>query len=103
FALAKKAAEVFEADPAVEGLVLAKHGIFTFGGDAREAYERMIAMVTRAEERLSKNRKSVFAAAPLPKMLASIATVAPILRGACAEADANIEGAWRRLVLDFRT
>ena len=33
FALAKKAAEVFEADPAVEGLVLAKHGIFTFGAD----------------------------------------------------------------------
>ena len=43
FGLAKKAAEVFEAKPAVEGLVLLKHGIFTFGDDAREAYERMIA------------------------------------------------------------
>ena len=103
FALAQKAAEVFEADPAVEGLVLAKHGIFTFGGDAREAYERMIAHVTRAEERLAKNRKSVFAAAPLPKTLASVAAVGPILRGACAEEDAKNEGAWRRLVLDFRS
>ena len=36
FALAKTAAEVFEADPEVEGLILAKHGIFTFGGTARE-------------------------------------------------------------------
>ncbi len=46
FGLAKAAAEVFEADPAVEGLVLVKHGIFSFGADAREAYERMIALVT---------------------------------------------------------
>jgi rhamnose utilization protein RhaD (predicted bifunctional aldolase and dehydrogenase)/NAD(P)-dependent dehydrogenase (short-subunit alcohol dehydrogenase family) len=100
FALAKKAAEVYDADPAVEGLVLAKHGIFTFGADAREAYERMIAMVTRAEERLVTNRKTVFVASPL---LASVAAVAPILRGACAEKDAKSEGAWRRLVLDFRS
>ncbi|HEX4195719.1 MAG TPA: class II aldolase/adducin family protein, partial [Stellaceae bacterium] len=103
FALAQKAAEVFEADPAVEGLVLAKHGIFTFGADAREAYERMIQMVTRAEERLAKNRKAMFAAAKLPKILASVAAVAPILRGACSERDAKSEGAWRRLVLDFRS
>ena len=33
FALAKTAAEMFEADPAVEGLMLLKHGIFTFGDD----------------------------------------------------------------------
>ena len=31
------------------GLILHKHGIFTFGDDAREAYERMIEMVTIAE------------------------------------------------------
>src|SRR5215468_2554724 len=31
FQLAKKAAEIFDDDPAVEGLVLLKHGIFTFG------------------------------------------------------------------------
>ena len=103
FALAKKAAEVYEADPTVEGLVLVKHGIFTFGATAQEAYDRMIAMVTRAEERLAKDRKSFFAAAKLPGQLASVATVAPILRGACAEPDAKNEGAWRRLVLDFRT
>src|SRR3954464_12469482 len=65
FLLAKKAAEIFEADPAVEGLVLIKHGIFTFGDTAREAYERMIAMVSLAEERLAHRRKTVFAVAPL--------------------------------------
>ena len=50
FALAKKAAEVFEKNPNVEGLILDKHGIFTFGNDAREAYERMIEFVTLAED-----------------------------------------------------
>ena len=29
----RRAADVFDADPAVEGLVLLKHGIFTFGDD----------------------------------------------------------------------
>ena len=46
FGLAKAAAQVFDADPSVEGLILVKHGIFSFGADAREAYERMIALVT---------------------------------------------------------
>jgi rhamnose utilization protein RhaD (predicted bifunctional aldolase and dehydrogenase)/NAD(P)-dependent dehydrogenase (short-subunit alcohol dehydrogenase family) len=103
FDLAKKAGEVFAANPDVEGLVLIKHGIFTFGGSAREAYERMIAMVTRAEERLSQGRKVVFAAAPIPARLASLAEVAPILRGACSLPDGKVDGAWRRLILDFRT
>src|ERR1700741_3964996 len=61
FRLAQKAAEVFEADPAVEGLVLLKHGIFTFGETAQEAYERMIAAVSLAEGRLAHRRKTVFA------------------------------------------
>ena len=46
FGLAKESADVFDKNPKVEGLILDKHGIFTFGKDAREAYERMIEMVT---------------------------------------------------------
>src|SRR6266436_3183187 len=80
FLLAKKAAEVFEADPAVEGLVLLKHGVFTFGDTAQEAYERMIAAVSLAEERLMHRRKMVFAAARLPGAVARPAEVAPNLR-----------------------
>src|SRR4051812_10898792 len=97
FALAKKLAEVYAAAPAVEGLILLKHGIFTFGADAREAYERMIALVTLAEQRLAKNRKAVFATAlPLEPPLAP-GEVAPILRGAASLRDEKIEGAWHRL------
>src|SRR4030081_3825686 len=58
FLLAKKAAEVLEADPEVDGLILLKHGVFSFGDSAREAYERMIAIVTLAEERLQRGRNS---------------------------------------------
>src|SRR5216684_392041 len=50
FRLAKQAAAIHDADPGVEGLILLKHGIFTFGHSAREAYERMI----RSEEHTSE-------------------------------------------------
>jgi rhamnose utilization protein RhaD (predicted bifunctional aldolase and dehydrogenase)/NAD(P)-dependent dehydrogenase (short-subunit alcohol dehydrogenase family) len=102
FALAKLAADVYDAKTDVEGLILHKHGIFTFGDSAREAYERMIALVTLAEERLRKNRKAVFATAQLPQAIAPLAAVAPVLRGACSLKDDTVEGAWRRLILDFR-
>jgi rhamnose utilization protein RhaD (predicted bifunctional aldolase and dehydrogenase)/NAD(P)-dependent dehydrogenase (short-subunit alcohol dehydrogenase family) len=103
FLLAKKAAEVFEGDPSVEGLVLLKHGVFTFGDTAQQAYERMIEAVSLAEERLAHRRKTVFAAAALPSSIAGAAEVAPILRGACAIADPAGSGAWKRLILDFRS
>src|SRR6516162_3824383 len=103
FLLAKKAAETFEADPAVEGLVLLKHGVFTFGDTAQEAYERMIAAVSLAEVELERRRKTVFAAARLPAAIAGAAEVAPILRGACAIADPAGSGAYRRFILEFRS
>ncbi len=102
FLLAKKAAEVYEAAPAVEGLVLLKHGVFSFGDTARDAYERMVAIVTLAEERLARGRKSVFAAASAPDRVADAAEVAPILRGACALPDPAGPSLYNRFVLDFR-
>jgi len=102
FQLAKKAAEVFEGDPAVEGLVLLKHGIFTFGETAQDAYERMIAAVSLAEERLTRRRETVFTGVRLPAGVAGAAEVAPILRGACAIADPGGSGAFKRFILEFR-
>jgi NAD(P)-dependent dehydrogenase (short-subunit alcohol dehydrogenase family)/ribulose-5-phosphate 4-epimerase/fuculose-1-phosphate aldolase len=103
FGLAKESADVFEQNPNVEGLILDKHGLFTFGDSAREAYERMIEMVTLAEERLAKNRKAVFVGAALPNEIGALAEIAPILRGATALPDPKIQGAWKRLILEFRT
>jgi rhamnose utilization protein RhaD (predicted bifunctional aldolase and dehydrogenase)/NAD(P)-dependent dehydrogenase (short-subunit alcohol dehydrogenase family) len=102
FGLAKKTIEVFERAGPVEGLILGKHGIVTFGATAREAYERMIEMVSLAETFIAQRRKPAETAAAAPRKHAELAAVAPIVRGACSEKDKTIEGAWRRLVVEFR-
>ena len=38
------------------GMVLLSHGIFSFGADARESYERMIELVSMAEEYLQRKK-----------------------------------------------
>jgi len=102
FGLAKKAVEAFERAKPNDGLILSKHGIVTFGDSARQAYERMIEMVTLAEDFIARNRKTVAVARPEGSSTAVLADVAPIVRGACSEKHPQIEGAWRRLVLEFR-
>jgi rhamnose utilization protein RhaD (predicted bifunctional aldolase and dehydrogenase)/NAD(P)-dependent dehydrogenase (short-subunit alcohol dehydrogenase family) len=101
FDLAKKAKEVFEANPDCEGLVLHKHGIFSFGSTAREAYDRMIAFVGMAERRLAKGGVKRPASATLPDKLASAADIAPILRGLVAM-PLDDEGRITRMVLAHR-
>jgi rhamnose utilization protein RhaD (predicted bifunctional aldolase and dehydrogenase)/NAD(P)-dependent dehydrogenase (short-subunit alcohol dehydrogenase family) len=103
FGLAKEAARAFAAAPGAIGLILHKHGIFTFGETAREAYERMIEMVSLAETALRQGRRAVFATAQLPQAVMPLAEVAPVVRGACSLPDERNEGAFRRLILDFRT
>ena len=103
FGLAKAMKDAFDKSPKVDGIVLLKHGIFSMGENAREAYERMIALVTMAEQRLAKNRRNVFVPAKLPASLAAPAEVAPILRGLVAEPIDARDGVFRRLVLDFRS
>jgi len=102
FGLAKMSKQVFEAHPHVEGLLLARHGFFTMGATAKEAYERMIHYVTLAEKRIAKGKKSVFTGVALPKKLASPAEIGPILRGVLAEPVDAEAGRWRRFVLDRR-
>ncbi len=101
FGLAKEAARVFEAKPDVEGLILHKHGIFTFGKDAREAYERMIEMVSLAESRLRQGRPVVFQVRQIDGAIASAAEIAPIIRGAAAIKHEDAEPT--RFIADFRT
>jgi rhamnose utilization protein RhaD (predicted bifunctional aldolase and dehydrogenase)/NAD(P)-dependent dehydrogenase (short-subunit alcohol dehydrogenase family) len=103
FGLAVQAASIYELKPKLEGLILQKHGIVTFGSSARESYERMIEMVSLAEDRLAKNRKAVFVPAPIPGPVAPLAEIAPVLRGIASIKDEHVEGAWRRPILAFRT
>jgi rhamnose utilization protein RhaD (predicted bifunctional aldolase and dehydrogenase)/NAD(P)-dependent dehydrogenase (short-subunit alcohol dehydrogenase family) len=54
FDLARLCARLYpeQAGPQTIGMVLINHGIFSFGETARESYERMIQLVTLAEEYL---------------------------------------------------
>jgi rhamnulose-1-phosphate aldolase/alcohol dehydrogenase len=103
FGLAKKTKEIFDQDPTVEGMVMLKHGIFSFADDAKTAYDRMIEFVSMAEERLQKNRRNVFAVrSGLPKKVADAADVAPVLRGLNA-LPGKRNGDWTRWVFEFRS
>ena len=103
FGLAKAAAEIAEADPDCEGLILLKHGVFSFGATAQESYERMIALVDMAERRLASGARKPLVQAVLPEALARPAEVAPLLRGLIANPLAPEDGRYQRFVLSFRS
>jgi len=58
FELARLCAEEFSRQTGknTTGMVLMNHGIFSFGETARQSYERMIELVTRAEDYLAKHK-----------------------------------------------
>ncbi|MEK1874839.1 MAG: class II aldolase/adducin family protein, partial [Rhizobium altiplani] len=100
FALAKAAAEVFDRDPSVEGLILDKHGIFTFADTAKQAYDRMIHYVTLAEDYVRRRGKTPFTSGRLPQQTAAANEIAAMLRGAVAVARG--EGRFDRMISEFR-
>ncbi|MBO6637746.1 MAG: bifunctional aldolase/short-chain dehydrogenase [Roseitalea sp.] len=86
FALAKKAAEVFEADPDVEGLILLNHGHFTFGETAKESYDRVIDHTNRVEQWLAdkaggRTFETTVHRVRVPEDAVLAADVLPVLRG----------------------
>jgi rhamnose utilization protein RhaD (predicted bifunctional aldolase and dehydrogenase)/NAD(P)-dependent dehydrogenase (short-subunit alcohol dehydrogenase family) len=63
----------------VDGMILMNHGVFTFDDDARRSYEKMIAIVTKAEDYIAEktralpNTESDFKSPPeLPRQIAVI-------------------------------
>tara|TARA_R110002110_G_scaffold376568_1_gene586478 strand:- start:53391 stop:55436 length:2046 start_codon:yes stop_codon:yes gene_type:complete len=101
FALAKACAQVHAKHPGVEGLILLKHGIFTFGESAEEAYGRMIDLVSMAERRLRTGRRNpVFVSRKASSNPPKVADIAPRLRGMLAQADGEKP---TRFVMTFRT
>lgn len=66
FKLVRLCAGLFpQLTDSTQGMILLKHGAFTFGQTARESYERMIALVSKAEAYLT--RKVVPVALPPAK------------------------------------
>jgi rhamnose utilization protein RhaD (predicted bifunctional aldolase and dehydrogenase)/NAD(P)-dependent dehydrogenase (short-subunit alcohol dehydrogenase family) len=100
FALAKAAADAFDADPSVEGLLLVKHGLFSFGATAQESYERMIRLVSEAEAFIAREGRNRLTPVSLPA-IAPAKAVLPLLRGVFARA-AKAEKTHARWIFDHR-
>ncbi|MEZ5895581.1 MAG: bifunctional aldolase/short-chain dehydrogenase [Parvularculaceae bacterium] len=99
FQLAKKTADTFDAHPEVEGIILEKHGLFTFGHTAKQSYARMIELVSLAEDAI--NAAPAWAPAQIARGdFAAPSEIIPIIRGACA--GMRDDGAHKRLIADFR-
>ena len=106
-ALAKAGWQQNQQTPDMEALVFLGHGIFTFGEDARTAYESMIKYVDRAGEFIrsktrNKTLSSVGKDAPsLKNRNDYIARLSQIIRGACAFR--TEEGMLRRFYTEVRS
>ena len=91
--LAKGVLELYKKHHNLEAIVMLNHGIFTFGGDARTSYDRMIECVSRAEAYIDKmtQRKAIVTLRKdltRPKDLIShTARLAQVVRGVCAHRD----------------
>ncbi|HEX8169533.1 MAG TPA: bifunctional rhamnulose-1-phosphate aldolase/short-chain dehydrogenase [Thermoanaerobaculia bacterium] len=79
FRLSREVGDAYDRQPNAAGLVLMNHGLITWGETAREAYERHIELVTRAEEFLGVPRGS---SAVVGGTSAQTPLAAPRLRGA---------------------
>ena len=68
----------------LDGIILLNHGVFSFDDDARRAYEKMIAIVTKAEVYLEKNVTLPCKDCPGesdPKQIQAIADAVSAVRG----------------------
>jgi rhamnose utilization protein RhaD (predicted bifunctional aldolase and dehydrogenase)/NAD(P)-dependent dehydrogenase (short-subunit alcohol dehydrogenase family) len=102
FSLARAAAQEYRRNPQVEGLVLMKHGLFTFGETAQQSYARTIDLNNLAAEFVQKNRRiPVFIPRSWSeKRIGRRSDIAPILRGCLANAGQT--GSPIRWILDHR-
>ena len=57
FDLAKSAADIYDSNPDCEGLLLANHGHFTWGKNAKESYDKVINHSNKVENWINKNLK----------------------------------------------
>jgi rhamnose utilization protein RhaD (predicted bifunctional aldolase and dehydrogenase)/NAD(P)-dependent dehydrogenase (short-subunit alcohol dehydrogenase family) len=102
FELALQVAAACEARPEATAMVWCKHGIATWGSNARASYERMIELVTRAEAALDAKRSRSFGAnspTPVEQAQQRLARVAPLVRGLLAAPSGRADRPVRHVVL----
>lgn len=87
FALAKRVYQTLRENPSLEGIVLAKHGLVTWGETSREAYRNTLRIIGQAEafiqDHLPENPLGPMLVHPLPEneRRQVLLQILPFLRG----------------------
>src|SRR5947209_2664687 len=93
FRLSRDVGDSFASKPDAEGLVLMNHGLITWGDSVRDAYERHVALVTKAEEWLESRTRPKLTHEDNQNRPDEAMPLAPKIRGAL--------GAQRSLILEL--
>jgi rhamnulose-1-phosphate aldolase/alcohol dehydrogenase len=92
FRLSRDVGDLFDAQPDAKGLVLMNHGLITWGETSKEAYDRHIELVTRAEEYGARRRESPTSTTPHQTGTSKIAVqIRGALKGRILEFDNSSE------------
>lgn len=84
FELSKKIATAIAKNPNAQCVIMAKHGLITWGGTACECYANTVAIVSEAEEALASIEKSTWIGEDDSKET-DLYEMLPILRGAVSK------------------
>ncbi|MBN4058974.1 bifunctional aldolase/short-chain dehydrogenase, partial [bacterium AH-315-J04] len=103
--LAKAVANLCDSKPNLTGVVLMKHGLVTFGPDAKSSYETHIDIVDRCEAFIKqktegKSLNTHFKCELKPEALAE--KIAPTIRGLLSVKSDDIDQLFVRPILDWR-
>ncbi|HGY5553683.1 MAG TPA: bifunctional aldolase/short-chain dehydrogenase, partial [Prochlorococcus sp.] len=95
--------EAAKAGVELQGMVLLKHGLFSFAATAQQSYERMIKLVGEAEELLGQTPTLCLPPPSNPAPTKRIAAILlPLLRGALAQS-AALHNAPQRWLMELRS
>ncbi|NDY94002.1 bifunctional rhamnulose-1-phosphate aldolase/short-chain dehydrogenase [Ideonella livida] len=98
YELGQRLAEYNAAHPGLRGIVLAGHGLFSWGDTSKACYENTVDLIARAQQWLAQERSArgtpVFGGAavqslPEAERDATLARLLPVLRGLSAEGGAH--------------
>lgn len=87
FGLAKKAADIYDNNPDVEGLLLLNHGHFTFGSTAQKSYDLIVSHTNEVASYFNLKKPTSYGIREASKKLSFL----PVLRGLIAEETGTIE------------
>ena len=101
-ALGRAVADVYDRGKELQAIVILHHGLITWGETPKEAYDRTIEIVSRAEEHLRASRRPLFSIKKKtdPETVQKRYTsIAPLLRGLLSPPSADPDRPYETIIL----